>query len=48
MEPEAVVSLSGVLAKQGGQMVLAGDPKQLGPVTYLVWNLKKINFAEIY
>ena len=34
MEPEAVVSLSGVLAKQGGQMVLAGDPKQLGPVTF--------------
>ena len=32
MEPEAVVALSGVLAKQGGQLVLAGDPKQLGPV----------------
>ena len=54
MEPEAVVSLSGVLAKQGGQMVLAGDPKQLGPVTYLFRNyqtkffsLKFINIKKI-
>ena len=30
-EPEAIVPLSGVLRK-GGQVVLAGDPKQLGPV----------------
>lgn len=34
-EPEAVIPLAGLLnvnMKQGGQVVLAGDPEQLGPV----------------
>ena len=30
-EPEAVIPLAGILSKKG-QLVLAGDPKQLGPV----------------
>lgn len=30
-EPEAIIPLAGILAAKG-QMVLAGDPKQLGPV----------------
>ena len=34
-EPETVIPLAGLLNKNmnnGGQVVLAGDPKQLGPV----------------
>ena len=36
-EPEAVVPLAGILSRANqatgqGQIVLAGDPKQLGPV----------------
>ncbi|XP_077997664.1 putative helicase MOV-10 [Glandiceps talaboti] len=35
MEPESVISVAGLLDRnnaKGGQLVLAGDPKQLGPV----------------
>ena len=37
VEPEALVALAGILEfdldlKDGGQVVLAGDPEQLGPV----------------
>ena len=35
VEPEAIISLASLLDpnnKKGGQLVLAGDPKQLGPV----------------
>ncbi len=35
MEPECLVPIVGLLETQGdnpGQLVLAGDPKQLGPV----------------
>ena len=35
IEPEALVPLAGIFStetKNGGQVVLAGDPKQLGPV----------------
>lgn len=32
MEPEALNAIAGVLAKDGGQVILAGDPEQLGPV----------------
>lgn len=30
LEPEAVIAIGGIL-QTGGQLVLAGDPKQLGP-----------------
>ncbi len=38
MEPEALIALAGILesdvsaSPDGGQVVLAGDPEQLGPV----------------
>ena len=35
MEPEAIIALSNLLNSEntkGGQVVLAGDPKQLGPI----------------
>ncbi len=35
IEPEAIISVGSLLNpknKKGGQLVLAGDPKQLGPV----------------
>ena len=35
MEPECLVPIAGLLGTDrvnGGQLVLAGDPKQLGPV----------------
>ena len=31
-EPEAVIAIAGIMAKDEGHLVLAGDPKQLGPV----------------
>lgn len=36
-EPEALISIAGIMEvnpalKTGGQVVIAGDPKQLGPV----------------
>ena len=31
-EPEAIIPLAGILRKTDGQFVMAGDPKQLGPV----------------
>ena len=31
-EPETVIPLSGLIGDQVTQVVLAGDPKQLGPV----------------
>ncbi|KAJ8260425.1 hypothetical protein GJAV_G00181950 [Gymnothorax javanicus] len=32
VEPECIIGLAGLLDAQTGQLVLAGDPKQLGPV----------------
>ena len=33
VEPEALVALSGIIgSKPLGQVVIAGDPKQLGPI----------------
>ncbi|XP_078481514.1 putative helicase MOV-10 [Ciona intestinalis] len=32
-EPELLISIAGVL-KQGGRLIMAGDPKQLGPVIF--------------
>ena len=33
VEPEALVAIAGIIdSDHGGQIVLAGDPKQLGPV----------------
>ena len=31
-EPETLIAVSGILCDKGGQLVLAGDPEQLGPV----------------
>uniref|UniRef100_A0A8C2KPF3 RNA helicase n=1 Tax=Cyprinus carpio TaxID=7962 RepID=A0A8C2KPF3_CYPCA len=32
VEPEAIISVAGLLNAKTGQLVLAGDPKQLGPI----------------
>uniref|UniRef100_A0A673GKH1 RNA helicase n=1 Tax=Sinocyclocheilus rhinocerous TaxID=307959 RepID=A0A673GKH1_9TELE len=32
VEPEAIISVAGLLNAETGQLVLAGDPKQLGPI----------------
>uniref|UniRef100_A0A671K5I0 RNA helicase n=1 Tax=Sinocyclocheilus anshuiensis TaxID=1608454 RepID=A0A671K5I0_9TELE len=32
MEPECIIGIAGLLDPEKGQLVLAGDPKQLGPV----------------
>ncbi|KAM8916086.1 putative helicase mov-10-B.1 isoform 3-T3 [Spinachia spinachia] len=32
VEPECVTAIAGLLRAQNGQLVLAGDPKQLGPI----------------
>ncbi|KAF6733805.1 putative helicase mov-10-B.2 [Oryzias melastigma] len=32
LEPETVIAIAGLLSPQEGQLVLAGDPKQLGPI----------------
>ncbi|KAM9859316.1 putative helicase mov-10-B.2 [Aulostomus maculatus] len=32
VEPECIIAVAGLLDPAGGQLVLAGDPKQLGPI----------------
>ena len=32
VEPETLIAISGIMEANSGQVVLAGDPKQLGPI----------------
>jgi helicase MOV-10 len=52
LEPEALVPVAGILGvaknnRLGGQIILAGDPKQLGPVCDIK-RAEKLGLGELH
>ena len=40
VEPETLIAISGIMEVNSGQVVLAGDPKQLGPILRSPFTIK--------